>query len=510
MKKKIILILISLYVQSNAETLPPSPTAQTKGKLVKKQTLNIEKRSLKGSMNVVYKQKPSNARNIEELFTRGKYYGRFRSNTFYWDWSKETESLKNNKSMGIGGSLIYKTANLNGFAGTIGLYTSQNPDFFRMDKSDVGDLKAGKDTFSRNKVKLTDTYGMTVLAQAYLEYNKNKTNIKIGRQIYHSVFTKSNDTKMIPNTFDGFSIGTQSLLPKTKLRLAYFTAQKLRDHTSSHDVITFKDSSSNSWGNNDDSAIHKGLNYNNFLKANKDTEHSLTIIDLKNSSIKNAILTISYLDLSDILQDVVGELHYKVSFKNRWAFRPGFRYFLQKDNGGGKIAGDTNLKGKPAIGYDKSVRDERLLDSSLLAFRFDILMPNKKGLYRFGYSKIEDKADIVAPWRGFPTGGFTRAMAQYNWYANTETIMLRAVYNFSSSFNVSLRYAVQDFDDKKDNVQADSTIWHLDTIKKLSKNLEMKTRIGIINAQNDILKSDGSYKTDVSYNEYRLEFNYLF
>jgi hypothetical protein len=38
----------------------------------------------------------------------------------------------------------------------------------------------------------------------------------------------------------------------------------------------------------------------------------------------------------------------------------------------------------------------------------------------------------------------------------------------------------------------------------------MKTRIGIINAQNDILKSDGSYKTDVSYNEYRLEFNYLF
>ena len=55
--------------------------------------------------------------------------------------------------MGVGGSLIFKSAPLSGVSGTLGLYTSQNPDFFREDNEDVGLVKAGKDTFSRNEVQ---------------------------------------------------------------------------------------------------------------------------------------------------------------------------------------------------------------------------------------------------------------------------------------------------------------------------------------------------------------------
>jgi len=116
----------------------------------------------------------------------------------------------------------------------------------------------------------------------------------------------------------------------------------------------------------------------------------------------------------------------------------------------------------------------------------------------------------VAPWRGFPTGGFTRAMAQYNWFANTQTYMARAVYKFNSTWKASLRYAIQDFDDNKDFVQADSTIWHLDTWTNITKRLQVRGRIGIVTADDDILKSDGNAKLDTSYNEYRVEFNYLF
>jgi len=43
-----------------------------------------------------------------------------------------------------------------------------------------------------------------------------------------------------------------------------------------------------------------------------------------------------------------------------------------------------------------------------------------------GYSKIADKADFTTPWRAFPTGGYTRAMGQTNWYANTSSYLLRA------------------------------------------------------------------------------------
>ena len=96
-------------------------------------------------------------------------------------------------------------------------------------------------------------------------------------------------------------------------------------------------------------------------------------------------------------------------------------------------------------------------------------------------------------------------MAQYNWTANTETFLARAVYKFNSTWKASLRYAIQDFDDNKPGVQADSNIWHLDTWTNITKRLQMRTRIGLVDA--DTGPND---KTDVSYNEYRLEFNYLF
>ena len=476
-----------------------------------KKTIVKPKRSIKGNMNLTYNTLPGVATSLKEMFTNGLYYGRLRSNTFFWDWNKEiVGAQKDNKNMGVGASIIYKTAYLNGFGATAGLYSTFSPDFFRMDKEDVGYSKAGKDTFSRNNVSKGDHYGMVVLGQAYLEYNKNKTNLKIGRQLFHSVFTKSNDTKMVPNTFDGITLSNKSLIPSTTIRGAYFSAQKLRDHTTSHDLVTFKAADGSKWDNNDDSAIHKGLSYANFVAAGEDPNHEMIILDAKNKSIKNLVTTLSYLQVPGVVQDVVLEAHYKIPVGNSWSVRPGFRYFLQSDDGAGAVAGDTNLKGKAAIGYDNSVRVDNSLDSSLLALRIDALMPNKKGFFRVGYSKIEDKADILAPWRGFPTGGFTRAMAQYNWYANTKTYMIRAAYKFTPNFNASLRYAIQDFDDAKDNVQADSTIWHLDTVTKIAKNLEMKTRIGIVSAEDDTLNSSNTIKTDVSYNEYRLEFNYLF
>lgn len=462
-----------------------------------------EKRDIKGNMNLKYNQLPGDVDYLSDMFKEGIFYGRLRTNTFYWDWKDEVDGkTKSNKNMGIGGSLIYKSARYNGISGTLGLYTTQNPEFFRMDDDEVKFSKAGKDTFSRYNVKKTGHYGMTVLGQAYLDYNYQKTGVRIGRQLYHSVFTKSNDTKMVPNAFDGITISNKDL-PKTTLRAAFFTTQKLRDHTSAHDVITFKDSAGESWNNNDDSAIHKGLSHANFTAAGEDTNHDLIIVDAKNKSIKNLVATVSYLAVPGVVQDIVLEAHYKVPLQNGWAVRPGIRYFHQTDDGGGAVAGDTNLKGKALTGYASGVNGS--LDSSLFAARIDALMPDKKGFFRLGYSAIEDKADIVAPWRGFPTGGFTRAMAQYNWYANTKTYMARAAYKFTPKFNASLRYAIQDFDDDKKNVQADSTIWHLDTVTKLTKKLQMKTRVGIVSAD-----PGSTGKSDVSYNEYRLEFNYLF
>ncbi len=457
---------------------------------------------LNGNMTVKYNELPGEVDNITALFSEGIFYGRLRANAFNWDWSEETEKLQDNHAIGIGGSLIYKSASLYGFSGTAGLYTSQNPGFYNMDSDEVGLVKSGKDTFSRLKVKQTGNWGMNVLGQAFLEYNNKIFDIIAGRQLFESVFTASNDTKMIPNAFDGVSAAVK-IYDKTTARVAYFTEQKLRDHTTSHDVITFKDESGESWANNDDAAVHRGLSYANFLAAGEDPDNDLIIADIQTKVVKYLKATMSYLQVPGIVQDLVIEAHYKVAFDNGWAVRPGFRYFHQMDDGGGAIAGYTNLTGKEAIGYNLGA--DNSLDGSLFAARVDVQMPDKQGFFRLGYSKIDDKADIVAPWRGFPTGGFTRAMAQYNWFANTETWMARVVYSGIPKLNISLRYAIQDFDDAKKYVLADSNVWNLDVVYKLTDQLYLKGRVGIVTAD-----PADTGKLDTSYNEYRAEINYLF
>ncbi|MDX1294690.1 MAG: OprD family outer membrane porin, partial [Sulfurimonadaceae bacterium] len=214
--------------------------------------IKTDKINLKGNMTLEYLKTPGKVESLGEMFTEGMLYGRLRMNTFYWDWNTEGGNNQDNKAMGVGGSLVYKTAQFSGLSATLGMYTSQNPDFFRMDKDEVGTVKAGKDTFERNKVKNGGTFdghfGMTTVAQAYLKYDRGNTSVIAGRQMFESVFTKSNDTKMIPNAFDGITV-TNTDVPDTKLQFAYFTAHKLRDHTDSHDVIAF-----DSWNENDDSA----------------------------------------------------------------------------------------------------------------------------------------------------------------------------------------------------------------------------------------------------------------
>ena len=457
--------------------------------------LKNDKITLKPNMTLQYNTKQKSVDSLSDMFSEGEFFGRFRVNTFKWDWSKSAAG-RDNKALGVGGSIVYRSAKLNGLSTTVGLYTSQNPSFYRMDLDKIDSVKAGKDTFSRADTQATGNFGMSVLGQAYLQYDISKISLKVGRQLFESVFTKSNDTKMIPNTFDGVS-ATIKELPQTTIQLGYFTAQKLRDHTTSHDVIAV-----NGWIENDDSAINKSL-----TTALIGNDNELLIASFTNKSIKNLKANVSMASVPDVLHNITLEAHYTIPVGGNWKVAPGIRYMMQIDGLDANVA-VASLKGDTS-GY-KDIND---LDSSLVAARVDV--KDNAFLFRLGYSEISDKADIIAPWRGFPTGGFTRAMAQYNWYANTKTYMARVGYNFDKAgilegFNIFARYAVQDFDDKKDAVQADSDILHIDAMQNIGKNLQAKVRVGLVRADDKILKSDLTYKTDVSYNEYRFELNYFF
>ncbi len=466
-----------------------------------------EKRTLQGNMNEVYNLKPQNAESLAEAFgEKSMFYGRVRMNLFQWDRTDPSNSNTDEKVYGkaYGGSLIYKTAPLYGVSTTLGFYTSQA---FGLDDADVLYGKSGKDTFSRKRVDLNkdkkyvigedsfEASDMNVLAQAYIQYNVAKTEVRAGRMLHESILTASNDTKMIPNGFEGIDVVSKDL-PATKINLALFTSQKLRDHTEYHDLMMVS-----GWSENDDSGVHNGLTKTNMQKAGLDGTDYLGIIAISNESIKNLKLDLQNFYVPDLMNTTIVEANYKIPMGDV-TITPGFRYLNQQDDQMGAIGG-ASITGKSA-GYS----DPTSADGSLWAARLVGVYGASK--LTFGYSSVADDADIVAPWRGFPTGGYTRSMTEVNWNANTQSFMISYNFNFGKAklvkgLDVTLNYAENDRDEAKQaNSKAtftDTTTYHADIAYKVPTvaGLYFKLRM---------MQHDGYGESDFTDN--RFEINYLF
>ncbi len=504
------------------------------------------KRKLKGNMEEVYNKLPEEATNWKEIFTKGMFYGRFRINSFKWDYAEHHQSGKTNRNydpwgFAVGGSLILKSAPFYGVSATLGYYYSNSLGVLNNRDAVYG--KSGKDTFSRHDAVDDDNWYMSVLAQAYIEFDYMKTflktDVKAGRMIYNdSPFIKSNDTKMIPNTMQGFAFKNK-LIPQTTLHFAWFDKQKLRDHTRFHDVITFgspdtskvktvhgKTAKYYQWEQNDDSAVHKGLTPQNLRANHKKIHNSLLIAGMTNKSIKNLKLDFWFNSVPGLFHTILTEANYKIDLGGGWSVTPGFRYMHQFDVGAGKVGG-AGLTGKLAghKGYYKGYHDADDADATLFGVR--LVFKKGAGKLHFGYTKVTDDGDFISPWRGWPTKGYTRSMAQYNWEANTKSFMIKGVYDFDkakiiSGLKVALDYAYMDYDKTKERLgginKTDRDIIHMDVIygfphlKKLlpsyMEGLEGKFRVAFVDAERRHNPSANRY--DPSYNEFRWELNYLF
>jgi hypothetical protein len=374
------------------------------------------KQGIKTNYQIVYHEVPGNVDSFKEMFSEGKFYGRLRSNTFYFRWDKEDKDQSVNLITGLGGSLVFKSATLNDLDFTIGVYGSQA--FFNDKRGPVAHLKPGKDLLSRFDYVNTDRKSMGVVGQAYLQYGGlEKTKVTIGRQLVETFYTKSNDSKMIPNTFDGL-VATTKILPETMIRLAYLDKQKLRDHTRSHSVLMYGDGNSTlarkpQWSQNDDAGMHRGLTYTALKAMGKPTDAPLIVGDLHNRSIPNLKIDASFYIVRELISQAMAELNYTFMGGDNLTITPGIRYIRQFDNGAGAVGGAS------LTGNTTDYSDPASLDAQMIAARLVAKVDDYK--FNLGYSYIFDDADLVTPWRAFPTAGYTRSMITYNWRANTKS-----------------------------------------------------------------------------------------
>lgn len=459
----------------------------------------VPKRTLKTNYQEVYNQTPGSVENLADMFKEGMFYGRLRSNTFYYNWEKETASQNSHLISAIGGSLIYKSASFSDLDFTAGLYYSKA--FFDENDDPVNTLKPGKDVLSRYDYANDGSKSMAVLGQAYVSYKGvPSTEFSLGRQLVETFYTKSNDTKMIPNTFDSIVMQTK-ILPKTKVTFGYLAKQKLRDHTENHSVLAYGDSSSSSllnpaWSENDDSAMHKGLTYTALKAAGKDTDAPLIVGDVNNKSIENLSLDFSFYKVPELLSEIMAEANYKINL-NSFSLTPGIRYIKQFDNGAGAVGGAA---------YDATTagyKDPTSLDSQMIAVR----LVGSYDAYKLnlGYSQVFDEADLITPWRGFPTAGYTRSMARYNWVANTKSYRAELTINGNKTGmhkDTVIQLSVLHTDADENKGQFDENYYYAGFVQNLPfmQDLQWRLRLGYADTK----------KVDADNLDARFELNYLF
>jgi len=486
------------------------------------------KHNLQANYFINYNQLPPSANSISDIFGEGMIYGRLRAHWLFYDWEHTLKDSSGNRKtqdhniLGLGGSLIYKTAPYAGLSATVGMYYTSAGTGLDNQPSNVAFLKSGKDTISRNNASNGNGKSYAVVGQSYLQYEHARFKARIGREIFNSFFTKSNDSKMIPNTFEGITLESKDLT-KTRLRAAYLTRQKLRDHDNFHSVIMYDDRADSSseinfkWNSNDDSAAHRGLNHSNFQKYGIDENPGLFVIDGYTRAIFDKKLKISgsALYLENLFYTTMLEMNYKFDLGNGFSLSPGVRYVQQFDDGAGKVGG-ASLTGKAAqstasstIGLNQDIRNAYSnpdsVDAKMYAAR--MILSKDAASLSFGYTKVADEADFITPWRGFITSGYTRAMAQYNWFANTETWRIRFAYDFNKAklikgLRTYTSFARENFDSQKVASLANITnVYYFGLIQEINKQASFRFRSEFV---------DERQKSIPDHGEVRLELNYLF
>jgi hypothetical protein len=469
----------------------------------------------------------SAADDLASAFKEGKFDGRIRTQYFLTDWDMHDGTNKDATATGfaIGGSLLYKTAPLYGISAGAGLYTTQNPggwteedDGRNMTTPTKFNATTSNDLFLREgsgDTPLSGTNpttlvpygeGYAVLAQAYLQYDIEKTKATAGRFLMTNPWITPNDTKMIPIAIEGVEIKSNDLA-NTTIQINY--ADKIKERGMTH------------FGNMADTGDTPDA-----IKAYYTTTYStagthgdapdVVIAGVTNRSIDNLEVQGWVMHWPDLVDQGLIEANYGFEAGDA-IITLGGRFIHQNDQGAGAIIKPQTNNGDT----DQSI------DSYLWAVRAVTNYGPAKLL--LSASHTDDGADMIAPWRGFLTQGYTRSMTQTDWNADTDAYKIQFDYDFNryvSGLGAFIGYSLYDRNPIKKPYQSmtdrafqngDTTQWNMDIAYKCSgslKGLELLARFMDQNNDIDNIKTTGAIDPAATFNssnrEMRLEANYRF
>ncbi|WP_295054314.1 OprD family outer membrane porin, partial [Sulfuricurvum sp.] len=277
------------------------------------------------------------------------------------------------------------------------------------------------------------------------------------------------------------------------------------------------------------------------LLYGNDSAPAVVVLGAKNKSIDSLELQAWGMHWNDIVDQGMLEANYKLKFGDV-GLTLGARYMQQFDKGAGDIitpkdgtspyATGAVTSTSPSGGTSK-VQLKGDSDNNVDTYMYALRAVTNYGPAKLllAYSHTGSDGDLIAPWRGFPTDGYTRSMTQTDWNANTKSYKAQFDYDFNAvvqGLSALVSYSYYNRDTTKVGYQGqtdryygngDTHQWNIDAKYAVPavKGLELKTRYMVQN--NDIVRTIAGNTTagasegignDTSNNELRVEVNYLF
>jgi imipenem/basic amino acid-specific outer membrane pore len=167
------------------------------------------------------------ASDLAGAFKEGKATGQIRIG--YANQDMKDSTLTDTSAFAVGGKLGYTTGSLYGISAGVTAYTTQG-----MFKSNT-DAKVQADMLDGRETGTAKSY--STLGEAYLVGQYGKTTVKVGRQVVDTPLAGSDDTRMIPNTFEA-ALVINTDLPDTTLIGGYVSRMAGHDSTSNKSPYT--------------------------------------------------------------------------------------------------------------------------------------------------------------------------------------------------------------------------------------------------------------------------------
>lgn len=136
----------------------------------------------------------SGVKNFKQMFANGKVTGQVRS--IYAGYNQKKQGEVDTYATALGGMLKYELANFNGFHAGVAIRGSQ----------DLG-FATGTTLQSKQNDELSSPKGSYIaLSEAYLHYANHGFTIRLGRQKIDTPLADTDDTRMVPNTFEAYML----------------------------------------------------------------------------------------------------------------------------------------------------------------------------------------------------------------------------------------------------------------------------------------------------------------